>query len=570
MHDKQTSSKEYSATFKMLGPILMDMQQKPAELRRTYGRIDIPTSHWMAPPCYPYGMTSSFLIRFRPTPLHGDAPVQYVLLAALLVFSDKAPAQELLTTLFQQPIPNVPWLAVLLSLVVATLFAIRFKLQLRNEAARLKQLESEAAEEKNRLNAILSNAGVGIMLADRYARHVDVNRRWCKIFGYRRSEVRGKLSIRSIAHPDESVALGEHFSALLAGEIRSHTHERRFLRKDGTVFWGLISTSTVKNAAGEHMWVVGMITDIDEQKRIEEALRESEERLRFITENTHDVVWQLDRELRFTYINGADERMRGYAREEIIGRSFKDTITPTGYPIVDQAMQRRHNQAARETGMGAESFEVEMICKDGNLLWVEINSTPIHDKSGQIVGYIGVTRDATQRHETHEKLREQTIRDPLTGLFNRRFLDESLERELSRAKRDNLPMSLLMIDIDRFKSLNDTYGHQAGDEVIRCLGELIRNGARSADLPCRYGGEEFLLVLPNMTLETAAERAQRWRIAFAQQKIGFGDISLSATFSVGVAAYPEHGDSSEALIRAADQALYTAKHSGRNRVVVAP
>jgi len=514
-------------------------------------------------------MVACPFIRFRPKLLRRNFRVRLASLASLLAFSGKIPAQELLAPLLEQPIPNVPWIAVFLALVVVTLFAIRFKLQLGNEAARREQLETEAAEEKNRLNAILSNAGVGIMLADRYARHVDVNRRWCRIFGYQRSEVRGKLSIRSIAHPDEAVALGEHFSALLAGERRSHTHERRFVRKDGTVFWGLISTSTVKNAAGEHMWVVGMITDIDEQKRVEEALRESEERLRFITENTRDVVWQLDRELRFTYINGADERMRGYAREEIIGHSFKDTITPTGYPIVDQAMQRRHNQAAKEQKVGAESFEVEMICKDGSLLWVEINSTPIYDKSGQIVGYIGVTRDATQRHETHQRLREQTIRDPLTGLFNRRFLDESLERELSRAKRDNLPLSLLMIDIDRFKHLNDTYGHQAGDEVIKRLGELIRNGARSADLPCRYGGEEFLLVLPNMTLERATERAQQWRIAFAKEKIEFGDTSLSSTFSVGVAAYPDHGDSSEVLIRAADQALYTAKDSGRNRVVTA-
>ena len=514
-------------------------------------------------------MAISSPIRFRPQFLRCDFLLRCMSLASLLAFSGGTGAQELLATLFQQPIPNVPWIAVILALIVVTLLAIRLKLQLRSEAARLKQLETEAAEEKSRLNAILSNAGVGIMLADRYARHVDVNRRWCRMFGYQRSEVRGKLSIRSIALPDEAVALGEHFSALLAGETRSHTHERRFVRKDGTAFWGLISTSTVKNAAGEHIWVVGMITDIDEQKRIEEALRESEERLRFITENTRDVVWQLDRELRFTYVNAADERMRGYAREEVISRSFKDMITPTGYPVVDQAMQRKHTVAARESGTGAESFDVEMICKDGNLLWVEINSTPIHDKSGSIVGYIGVTRDATQRRETHEKLREQTIRDPLTGLFNRRFLDESLERELSRARRDKLPLSLLMIDIDRFKDLNDTYGHQAGDEVIKRLGELIRNGARSADLPCRYGGEEFLLVLPNMTLDRACERAEQWRIAFASEKIEFGGISLSSTFSVGVAAYPDHGDSSEALIRIADQALYTAKHSGRNRVVVA-
>lgn len=458
----------------------------------------------------------------------------------------------------------------ILGLAICSLVVVSLGRRLRQEIVRRESIEKAAIEEKRRLNDILDNSRVGVLLADRNSRHVDVNRSWCQMFGYRRREVRGKLTTRDITHPEEVDALEEHFKGLLAGKMGSLTQERRFVRKDGTTFWGLISTSTVQDKDGRHMWVVAMITDIDAQKRIEEALRESEERLRFITENTHDVVWQLDRDLRFTYINAADERMRGYKREEVIGRHFKEIVNPPGHQIVDQAMQLRFSQGGRDGGNSAESFEVQLCCQYGRRIWAEINSTPIRDPFGHIVGFIGVTRDATLRRETHDKLLEQTIRDPLTGLFNRRYLDESLERELSRAKRDNLPLSLLMIDIDHFKRLNDEHGHQAGDEVLKRLGELIRHGARRADLPCRYGGEEFLLVLPNVPSEIAAGRAEKWRRAFEQERISFGEkLVLSATLSAGVATYPKDGENCEALVRAADQALYTAKHSGRNRVVAA-
>ena len=169
-----------------------------------------------------------------------------------------------------------------------------------------------------------------------------------------------------------------------------------------------------------------------------------------------------------------------------------------------------------------------------------------------------------------ETARKRAVTDELSGLFNRRFLDESLDRELARARRDGLPLALLMIDIDHFKQLNDTYGHPAGDEVIRRVGGLIRSRARSGDLPCRYGGEEFLLVSPNMTLATAVERAEEWRAAFANDWAVIGENAIAVTVSIGVAVFPDHGERSETLVDAVDQALYAAKRRGRNRVVAAP
>jgi diguanylate cyclase (GGDEF)-like protein len=169
----------------------------------------------------------------------------------------------------------------------------------------------------------------------------------------------------------------------------------------------------------------------------------------------------------------------------------------------------------------------------------------------------------------HGRLQEQALRDPLTGLFNRRYLDETLEHELARAKREGYALSLAMIDVDHFKAINDTYGHQAGDEVLKALGALLNSQAREGDLACRYGGEEFVLVTPRMPLATARQRAEQWRTSFAAQKIRHGDLELAVSFSVGLATFPDHGAHAEALMRSADEALYRAKDLGRNRVELA-
>ncbi len=169
----------------------------------------------------------------------------------------------------------------------------------------------------------------------------------------------------------------------------------------------------------------------------------------------------------------------------------------------------------------------------------------------------------------HARLQEQAIRDPLTGLFNRRYLDETLDHELARARRDGYALSLAMIDVDHFKAINDTYGHQAGDEVLKALGTLLQAQAREGDIACRYGGEEFVLLSPRMPLATALERADQWRTRFAEQRVRHGDLELRVTFSVGLATYPDHGATAAALMISADQALYRAKALGRNRVEVA-
>jgi diguanylate cyclase (GGDEF)-like protein len=166
-----------------------------------------------------------------------------------------------------------------------------------------------------------------------------------------------------------------------------------------------------------------------------------------------------------------------------------------------------------------------------------------------------------------EVLKQQSVRDPLTGLYNRRFLEESLARELARAQRTKSPLALIMADVDHFKRFNDTYGHDAGDVVLREVAQVLKSQLRPSDIACRFGGEEFTLILPESRLGGAREKVESLRQAIAAMVLNHGGHSLgTVTMSFGLAIFPQHGGDSSALLHAADVALYQAKRNGRNRV----
>jgi PAS domain S-box-containing protein len=256
--------------------------------------------------------------------------------------------------------------------------------------------------------------------------------------------------------------------------------------------------------------------EIAAQEEAHRQLAKSEEHSRFMLENSADTFWELDPQFRFTYVSEADHRIRGFEASEVIGQSLFSMLTPASLADVQDRISIRKQAEQQGKVTGPIRFEFEIYCKDGSTVWAESNSMPLRDPAGNIIGFQGVTRDITEQkryrtellqaneqlarqlneiRELQSRLQEQAIRDALTGLFNRRYLDETLPRELSRAKREGYPLALIMVDIDHFKQVNDTYGHSAGDDVIRCLGAILRQGhvkatllaatvARSSSLRC--------------------------------------------------------------------------------------
>lgn len=220
----------------------------------------------------------------------------------------------------------------------------------------------------------------------------------------------------------------------------------------------------------------------------------------------------------------------------------------------------------------------------------DITVSALPNNRGHINGRLISFRDITSRRESEAKLhqintqlrrqvrkisrlrdelREQAIRDPLTDLFNRRYLTETLERELNRARRESYPISVIMLDVDNFKRINDTYGHRTGDRTLERLAAIIRGHIRGSDIPCRVGGEEFVIVLPATSVEIAAARAEYIRSHFHSAKHFKGEKPIEPTLSIGIAAFPAHGKRAEQILNAADEAMYAAKVTG-NAIVIHP
>jgi diguanylate cyclase (GGDEF)-like protein/PAS domain S-box-containing protein len=244
-------------------------------------------------------------------------------------------------------------------------------------------------------------------------------------------------------------------------------------------------------------------------------------------------------------------------------------------PLTQRARHAQHRQrfvvenTSRTMGAG---IDLRAECADGTEIWVDVSLSPIDWCGVKLV--IVAVRDITERRRSDrqvlEALHEKVVRDPLTGLFNRRMLDEALSIEVARAARAAVPIAVIMVDIDHFKQVNDRYGHSCGDHVLQQLAVLMLAQMRGGDLACRYGGEEFTLILPGCTAAVARERAEQIRSLLRRTTWSTSGCPLPAvTASFGVAAYPQDGATAEALMRAADSALLQAKTEGRDRVVLA-
>jgi diguanylate cyclase (GGDEF)-like protein/PAS domain S-box-containing protein len=293
-----------------------------------------------------------------------------------------------------------------------------------------------------------------------------------------------------------------------------------------------------------------------------------------LVENMTDGVLVLDEQDRIVDINLAAVHLFGLAAGNLIGQQAEDVLLD--WPALTRQLSR------------AGDVEREITLQSQEIHNIDLRLSPLKSRGGKISRRLLVLRDITSRKQAeaalyqanrqlqeklleieglHERLRDQATRDSLTGLFNRRYLDETLERELARACREKTPLSVIMLDIDDFKVFNDTYGHKAGDDLLKALGGILQALTRAGDIACRYGGDEFVIVLPGASVENALQRAEQWRLSFAEIAITCKGREVHATFSAGVTAVSSQTTTTHEILRVVDMALYTAKTSGRNCVI---
>jgi len=421
--------------------------------------------------------------------------------------------------------------------------------------------EEALAFERESLNALFENTMEGIVFCDHQGIVRKANPAFCDMFGYTREEVIGNPVDDLVAKGSEFMEEVRDLSAATAGG-KSIAAEATRLKKDGTPIQVSFLGVPVTLPDGR-IFGYGIYRDISAQKEAEQALRESEAKYRDLFNTMPDGFYTSTPEGYFIDANPAFIRMLGYDSLE----ELRSVYIPTDIYVQESERLQMHNDNCNEEFV--DRFETYRLKrKDGKIIWVEDFARYIKDGSGRVLLNQGICREITDRVRAEEELRRlnrelflAATTDKTTGLFNRQHFDEVLQREIDRSSRYGTPLSLIMIDLDNFKTLNDTKGHIAGDRALSEIARTISENIRSSDVAARWGGDEFILTSPADTEQALSLARKLKELLSGLDHEGYGPV----TGSIGVSTYRK-GDDIDSLTRRADHAMYDVKRGGGNGV----
>lgn len=416
--------------------------------------------------------------------------------------------------------------------------------------------EARAAEERF-MKALTDNIPGMVAYWNRDLRCGFANKAYLEWFGKTPEQMQG-IRMQDLMG-DELFHKNEPFiSAALRGE-RQH-FERTLTKADGSIGYTWAHYIPDLDADGVRGFFA-LVSDITDVKRAQIALAESEWTLKTIIETEPECVKVLAADGTLLQMNRAGlDLIEAESDSQVIGHKLTEIVSP---PYRDAFVDLSERVNRGESGM----LEFEIVGLKGGHRWLDTHAVPMRDATGQITGLLGVTRDITARKKAEQALEQLAQTDFLTNLANRRHFLILAEQELSRTLRYGGALSVLMMDIDHFKKVNDTYGHKTGDVVLQRFGELSRQTLREIDVIGRIGGEEFAVVLPQTDGEHALEVAERLRRSIGDAEVVLDQgLPLHFTVSIGVATLTGADINIDTLLSQADQALYKAKKAGRNKV----
>ena len=461
-------------------------------------------------------------------------------------------------------------------------------------------------DELRRLSEIARHSPASVVVTDIHGTIEYVNPKFEELTGYSFEESIGANTSILKSGLQSKEYYQELWNTILSGdEWRGEFSNKK---KNGEIYWELASISPITNDAGEVEAFVAVKEDITERKKAEQALEEAkialeekvltlEQRNREIAsfsemqtalldcdteEEAHRVLSEFAEQL-FPGVSGSLFEVSSKEEMTLLVEWGGMCSSAPDFPFLDQFDELLHMGETitrpflsecyigdSDTATVRQSLCIPLFTQGA--LWGVFQLVLLpgqHIKQTQQLA-VSVAQQyllTVENLRLREKLREQAIRDPLTGLYNRRYLEATLEREVFRAKRKKLTVGLIMLDIDHFKQFNDQYGHDVGDIVLRQIGLFLHENVRGGDVACRYGGEEFLVILPEICLEDAVERAESLRLGVEKlNKKEYRTYPGKLSISLGVALFPQHGNSGHAIMLAADKAMYQAKREGRNLV----
>ncbi len=372
--------------------------------------------------------------------------------------------------------------------------------------------------------------------------------------GYTREEW-AAMDFWDVVHPDHRELIRERGLTRQHGEEVPARYEVKILTKKGQERWLDFTAASIEFEGKPAM--LGTAFDITERKRAEEALRESEERYRDLFENTSDLIQSVAMDGSFLYVNRAWRETLGYSEEETLSLNMFDIIHPDSRDHCITMFQRV------TAGESLNRVEAEFVTKQGRSIWVE-GSAFARFQDGKPVATRGIFRDVTEHKQAEETVRHLAYHDALTDLPNRALFRDRLNLAIAQAKRSKQMVAVMLLDLDRFKMINDTAGHKQGDRLLQTVGNQLKGLVREGDTVARAGGDEFILLLPAVTgVEHAASIADRIVQSFRGVRIVAGH-EFHITTSIGITIFPTDGDDAETLLRNADIAMYRAKEEGRD------
>ncbi len=419
-------------------------------------------------------------------------------------------------------------------------------------------------EAEEQFRRAFDEAPIGMALVSPGGRWLQVNVALCRLLGYQADELT-EMTFMDVTHRDDLEASLAHSRRQLEGETDSAAIQKRFVRRDGGSVWVSMTSTLVRDTRGGPSHFVAQVEDVTERVLAQKALREAEERFRRAFDDAPIGMALLGLDGRWQRVNSKLCEITGHGEDALLGRTFAEITHPDDVSGNTEGLERLVSGQ-----LPVLVVEKRYLRPDGKTVWVRVSSSLVRDADGAPAHVVAQIEDISDRRRTEHRLKELADHDPLTGLLNRRRLDEELRTTLLRIRRHGGRAALLLFDIDRFKTVNDSFGHKAGDDVLCALAGILRGRLRATDVVARLGGDEFAVLLFEASPEDARRVADELAASIRAMRVPREGGHVSITVSAGVVLLDPQttGDEDEALV-AADRALYTAKRDGRDRVALA-
>lgn len=416
-------------------------------------------------------------------------------------------------------------------------------------------MKDSLQETSERLQSFFNSTSDAINITNIDGELLYVNPSFEKMYGWTKEELLGKPLpiIPNQLHEEEK----RRRAILLEGEhIRNW--EAQLIRKNGSKVDVSITISPLKNADSSITGFAAITRDETARKKTEMKLREKDEKYRIIAENSSDLIRLIDRYGQVQYASPSHETLLGFTPEELVGRHFEANIHPEDSP--------RINKLFRDIIMSPKTIAMEYRIKhrDGHLIFIEAHCAPVFEKENKLSHYIVVSRDISERKQYEKRLKEFAYFDPLTGVANRRLFQQQLSEKIEKAEQNNHMLALLYLDFDRFKWVNDTMGHDIGDELLKQFVDRIQKTLRTSDFIYRLGGDEFAVILSDIHSKEDIIKIAECMTSELQIPWNINDHRFVTTGSIGISVFPYDGEDKHTLLSHADHALYQAKEEGRN------